>query len=112
MHHFSAVPYNQRQIKIMAHELDTFLHGKSSLGVLVKQLKGLFWALESPDPDWRDDFLSEWGALETTYALELEKKEQGLTSDIDAKDQASPSSAFAFKSAEKLSDIVRKEIME
>jgi hypothetical protein len=50
--------------------------------------------------------------LETTYALELDRKAQGLIPDIDARDHASPSSAFAFKSAEKLYDIVHKEIIE
>ena len=78
MKHFSKDPYNQRQLVRMHHEITIFMRGDSNLSMLVKQLKALFWALNSPDQDWSEDFLSYWGSLETANALRLDHAEQGL----------------------------------
>ena len=112
MQRFSEVPYNQRQIKLMAQEIDMFLQEEISLGVLIRKLKGLFWALQSPDPSWKDDFINEWGSLEITYASDLYQKEQGLSSEGFARDGVSNSIGFVRGCVEKLNDIVKKEIIE
>jgi hypothetical protein len=109
MERFSENPHNQRQIRLMENEIDKFMRGDGSLGNLVKQLKGLFWALQSPDDNWRDNFLSEWGALETTNALDLDRRERGLTSE-KGHENPPASSAFVTQCVERIRQIVHGEI--
>lgn len=69
--------HNYRQYEIMLAIINDFFAERVGLSVVVRQLKALFWALDSPDEKWSDDFLSEWGALETVNALNADRAEQG-----------------------------------
>jgi hypothetical protein len=74
--------YDIRQYRLMADQLQRFAEGKLDLASLVGSLKALLSVLEATDETWKDDFRSEWGTLETVYALALDRKERGLDSDV------------------------------
>lgn len=105
MKQFSLDPYNQRQLARMHHEIMLFVRGESNLDTLVKQLKALYWVLNSPDSDWSKDFLSRWGGLEAANAMHLYRAEQGLASIRDDSERAS-----AVKCVEKLHELVDAEL--
>ncbi|HEP6273845.1 hypothetical protein SB768_30955 [Burkholderia sp. SIMBA_043] len=76
--------YDQRQYRLMNDQLRLFETGKLDLPALIKGIKALLSALEVADESWKDKVRCEWGALETVYAIGLDRKEQGLAPDIQA----------------------------
>jgi hypothetical protein len=68
----------------MPDHLKAFNKRKVPLGRLIGNLKGLVTALICPDLGWTHEFVSEWGFLEKIFALALDRKEQGVISDVEA----------------------------
>lgn len=70
--------YNQRQYRLMDDRLAQFEEGSLNIASLIKNMKSLLSALENVDDAWKEKFQSEWGVLESVYAVTLYHQEQGL----------------------------------
>lgn len=109
MENFEASDFNQRQLRMMAGEIALFKGEEITLGDLIKRLRALHRALESPSEDWSENFLSEWGALETMRAVDLDRKERGMvTGDDKATDVRAR--ALASGALEKLDRLIREKL--
>jgi len=109
MKNFEEGDFNQRQLRRMAGEIALFKSEEITLGDLIKRLKSLHAALESPSLDWSDEFISQWGALEVMRAVDLDRKERGADasheSSVDFRARVSPALEMLNRLVrEKLSD--------
>jgi hypothetical protein len=78
--------YNLRQLQLARRELDAYVqsgHRVADLGRLVASLDALGAALESPDERWLGLFQEQVLALETVYAVRLDRG--GELDDDDAR---------------------------
>src|SRR4051794_9440662 len=75
--------YNARQYRRMADAIERFEQKASDLPTLVAAWESLLAVLEAPERHWVDQFRSEWGTLEATYALALSRVEDGLCPEVD-----------------------------
>lgn len=102
--------FNQRQLKIMADELNEFKCQKISLKYLIKRLKEIFRIIESMDKEWSESFLREWGTLETVYAIFLDQREQGILSGKKAEESINAREISILESVEKLEFLVQTKL--
>ncbi|MBM7125997.1 hypothetical protein ACFFJT_14445 [Dyella flava] len=109
MKNFEESDFNQRQLQMMAGEIALFKGEEISLGDLVKRLKALHRALESPSDDWSENFLSEWGSLETMRAADLDRKERGVAASYDETADIRVR-ALASEALERLDHLVRERL--
>ncbi len=73
--------YDQRQYRLMNDQLMLFEENKLDLASLIKSIKALLLVLEEADEPWINKVRSEWGTLETVYAVALQRKEQNIAPD-------------------------------
>jgi hypothetical protein len=64
-----------RQLRLMADRLDAFVSGKLHIAEAISDLEGLLWALEMTPEEWKHDFREQWGELEISYAVALDRQE-------------------------------------
>lgn len=68
-----------RQYSLMLEHLSAVPQTVNKLGQVVNALKSLVTALENTDPDWKQQFQSEWWTLEEIYAFNLSNSREHLT---------------------------------
>jgi hypothetical protein len=69
------VEHDERQYRLMLNHLEAYREKKIGINVLISALKGLLSALELRSDDWLERAINEWGNLEITYAVELDRCE-------------------------------------
>jgi hypothetical protein len=109
MKNFEESDFNQRQLRMMAGEIALFKGEEITLGDLIRRLRALHRTLESPSDDWSENFLSEWGSLETMRAVDLDRKERGMVAGDD-KATDIRARALASEALEKLECLVREKL--
>ena len=70
------VEHDERQYRLMLDHLEAYREKKIGINVLISALKGLLGALELRSDDWLERAINEWGNLEISYALELDRYEE------------------------------------
>lgn len=101
---------NIRQLNLMKSKIDMFFDDQILLKYLINDLKSIFWAMEKTSESWGEDFLSEWGALETVYALELNRREQGVPPPGENNEEIPSWHSFVKVTVGKIRDLVEQEI--
>ncbi len=102
--------YDQRQYRLMNDQLKLFEAGKLDLPALIKGIKALLSALEEADESWKDKVRCEWGALETVYAIGLDRKEQGLAPDIQTSINDPANRALIDEAVQNIRRLVQERI--
>ncbi len=69
---------DQKQYQLMKNYIEQYENGSLKLDRLINLLDALIEVLETPQPDWKENFRSEWWTLEQIYSLELETGNQSL----------------------------------
>lgn len=65
--------YDQRQYRLMLHELKQFENGEIHLDTLVDDLESLLAMLQQAEPGWKDEFLESWAYLDDERAIALDE---------------------------------------
>jgi hypothetical protein len=65
----------QRQLGLMNDRLEAFSRGKLFIGSTISDLEGLLNALELAPGDWKEQFIEEWGELEISYVVALDRQQ-------------------------------------
>jgi hypothetical protein len=68
---FANSSYNRRQLVLMERVIQEFEERSRSLWQLVQDLEALFACLQSPDPQWSEQFQLGWATLEEVNAVLL-----------------------------------------
>ena len=100
--------YDERQLRLMHENLNSFEKKQIELSSLVGSLEFLLSALELIDEAWEEKFLKEITTLETVNALEIIKDFGEDVSEID-KDEKE---ILISKSIENLKKLVDCELNE
>jgi hypothetical protein len=102
--------HNRRQYLLIADRLRQFEEGGSDLQALVSGLDALLSVLESPGEAWAEAFRSEWGTLETVYAVALDRKEQGLAPDTKTTINDPSNRALVTSSVQRMMQLVQDRL--
>jgi hypothetical protein len=104
--------FNRRQLRLMADEIARFRREEIMLRDLVKRLKGLYWVLDSPNEEWGEKFLSEWGGLEALNAISLHREEQGQISSEGKGSDTYVRSSRVIEALERIDGLIQGQLQK
>lgn len=79
---------DQRQLKAMLSQIESFRAGKDDLNGLVSSLELLYQALAGVSKEWLEAFWNQWGQLEEIYSLSVVREKPLSDSDWSIVNQA------------------------